>query len=174
MPAAVDHLILGVEDFLVRHPLREAREVHEGLHCLTVLRCHQYVAYLPEPFACRLLGLHDVLRMASITDLLYAILREIDAHDGRIGLRNRRDDLIAKLRLVERRLQLLLYRLFPLHDGVDAAEADQRTHLALRVIRPHDLRLEVTVPVRCRQALVVSGHTRLLRQQLPDIRHTEP
>ena len=174
MPVAVDHLILGVEDFLVRHPLREAREIHKYLHCRTVLWCHLYVAYLPKPCACRLLGLRDVLCIASITDLLYAILREIDAHDGRIGLRNRRYDLIAKLRLVERRLQLLLYLLFPLHDGVDPAEADQRMHLALCVIRPRDLRLEVAVPVRCRHALIVSGHTRLLRQQLPDIRHTEP
>ena len=174
MPAAVDHLILGVEDVVVRHPLRDARKVHKCLHCRTVLRCHQYVAYLPKPCRRRLFGLRDVLRTASIADLLCAILEEVDPHDGRVGLRNRRDDLIAKLRLIERRLQLLLYRLFPLHDAVDAAEADQRTHLALCVIRPHDLRLEVAVPVRCRHALIVSGHTRLLRQQLPDIRHTEP
>ena len=174
MPAAVHHLVLGVEDLFILHALRKRREVHELLHRFAVRRRHQCVTYLPKTHRCAFLTPRDFRTLAMIRYLLHGILHEVDPYDGRVGLRNRRDDLITKLRLIERRLQFLLNCGLPLHDRVNAAEADQRVHLSLRVIRPDDLRLEEALPGRCRHALVVPGHTRLLRQHLPDILHTKP
>ena len=174
MPAAVHHLVLGVEDLFILHALRKRREVHELPHRFAVRRRHQCVTYLPKTHRCALLTPRDFRTLAMIRYLLHGILHEVDPYDGRVGLRDRRDDLITKLRLIERRLQFLLNCGLPLHDVVNAAEADQRVHLSLRVICPDDLRLEEAMPGRRRHTLVVIRHPRPLCQQLSEIRHPKP